>query len=83
MYFDDMSLFPYVDSIPNRNILARLLNNQGLECDKVEDGQQAVKLVAQDIDKYGLIFMDRVMPNMVSFSTELNNDFISYLLLLV
>ena len=38
----------------------------GLECDLVEDGAQAVAQAKEDIRRYGVIFMDRMMPNMVS-----------------
>lgn len=51
----------------NRKMLEMILKRKGLVCDKVEHGQQAVdKVRERGVDHYHLIFMDSVMPVMVS-----------------
>jgi CheY-like chemotaxis protein len=49
-------------------MLAMLLKKSGVASDAVENGQLALDMVAAsaDLDKYAVIFMDNMMPVMVS-----------------
>ena len=56
------------DAPSNRKMLAMLLKKSGVASDAVENGQLALDKVAAlaDLDKYAVIFMDNMMPVMVS-----------------
>jgi len=47
-------------------MLAILLNKSGVVSDMAEDGQEAVDMIRKDLDYYRMIFMDNMMPHMVS-----------------
>ena len=44
-----------------------ILNKRGLHCDMAEDGCQASDMIRDNTHKYHLIFMDNMLPRMVSF----------------
>ena len=48
----------------NREILLALLEDTGLSIDCAENGEEALKMVEADPDKYDLVFMDVQMPFM-------------------
>ena len=43
-----------------------ILNKRGLQCDMAEDGYEASKMIRENIRKYHIIFMDNMMPRIVS-----------------
>jgi DNA-binding response OmpR family regulator len=50
-------------------MLHLILKKKGFDCDQSVDGDDAVKVVAmKGLKYYDIIFMDSVMPNMVSTS---------------
>ncbi|MCL2184181.1 MAG: ATP-binding protein [Chitinispirillia bacterium] len=48
----------------NREILIATMDGTGVEFDCAENGAQALRLLGENPDKYGLIFMDVQMPEM-------------------
>ena len=60
-----------LDVLSNRKLLAMLLSKRGLECDVAIDGVNALKVVEENPNKYDIIFMDNIMPNMVRLSNRL------------
>ena len=44
-----------------------ILNKRGLHCDMAEDGYQAIEMVTEQLSRYHLIFMDNMMPRVVSY----------------
>ena len=59
-----MFLLPDVPS--NRKMLKMLLTKIDADADMAENGQIAVNMATQSIDFYKVIFMDNLMPIMVS-----------------
>jgi CheY-like chemotaxis protein len=56
----------FLDSIPNKRLLQRLLSLKGISSDGIEDGTQVVDLVSKDLYRYDVILMDRMMSGVVS-----------------
>lgn len=52
------------DSAPNRKILQMLLRRKGIKTSEAVDGEAAVKLVSQDLDRFKLILIDNLMPSL-------------------
>ena len=52
------------DAASNCKILGMLLKRRGIKSDMAENGKIAVDMVAADKEKYHLIFMDNLMPQM-------------------
>ena len=50
----------------NRKMLSLLLAHHGVSCDMTENGEKAVELIKQNPSTYDLVFMDYMMPVMVS-----------------
>ena len=63
MYFS--VLYDFLDSQINRKMLQRILFNKNIQSDTSENGLEAVNLYLQNPDKYSVIFMDNMMPEMV------------------
>lgn len=62
-----MSFLNILDSPVNLQLLSRLFEKRGFECDKAADGLEALAAVRKDVNHpYDIIFMDANMPNMVS-----------------
>lgn len=63
--FEGIRILLAEDNALNREILVELLSETGIELDVAEDGQEAVKKIADlPADTYQMIFMDIQMPNM-------------------
>lgn len=55
------------DVLSNRKMLDMILRKKGFVCDQCADGAEAVSMVGQKgVDFYDMVFMDSVMPIMVS-----------------
>lgn len=54
-----------IDSQINRKMLQRILFNKNIQSDTSENGQDAVHMYAKNPNKYSVIFMDNMMPEMV------------------
>jgi len=57
----------FADVLSNRKMLSKLLSRRGVDSDMVVNGREAVeKVLAMTTDHYDLIFMDNIMPVLVS-----------------
>jgi len=68
------------DMKSNRQLLAKLVSNRGVEVDVAEDGQIAVDYIMDHGHTIDIIFMDNVMPNKtgVESTDECRNEIIGY-----
>ena len=55
-----------VDSDSNRKMLRMLLKKLSVEADTAEDGREGVDKIMSNADHYQLVFMDNLMPIMVT-----------------
>jgi len=62
--FSDKRLLVAEDVEINREILVALLEDSGLIIDCAENGKEALDMVAADLEKYDIVFMDLQMPQM-------------------
>ena len=51
----------------NRKMMKMLLMKAGVNVEMAEDGSEAVKYVFADLNRFNIVFMDNLMPTMVSF----------------
>jgi CheY-like chemotaxis protein len=56
----------YVDAHSNRKMLMLLLGRNRVNTESAENGQQAIDKISGDTSKFQLVFMDNIMPIMVS-----------------
>ncbi|RYY72954.1 response regulator [archaeon] len=60
-------VFASADVLSNRKMLEMILRKKGYVCDQCSDGNEAVNLVkVKGPDHFDVIFMDSVMPVLVS-----------------
>ena len=52
------------DADSNRKILIMLLTRKGIKCVGAEDGKIALDIVTADLERFKLVLMDNLMPNM-------------------
>ena len=52
------------DADSNRKILIMLLTRKGIKCVGAEDGRIALDMVTADLERFKLVLMDNLMPNM-------------------
>ena len=64
-YFIYIYIYIIIDVESNRKILNLLLKKKGLQTEMADNGQKAVDIILQDMDKFQLILMDNIMPIMV------------------
>ena len=62
-----------LDSLSNQKLLRRVLINRGIKCDSNNDGQEVLHNIKYNPNKYNIIFMDNLMPNMVRHFLKLIN----------
>lgn len=55
------------DIFINREILKDILQSAGYECEEAADGEEALEKLRSNIDAYGLVLLDIVMPNVDGF----------------
>lgn len=60
----DMEVLVVDDNESNAKILSMLLKKNALKVMTVSDGQQAVDIIAQDANRFKLVFMDNLMPKL-------------------
>jgi len=63
-----VSVYLVSDVQSNRKMLSLLLAQHGISSDMTENGEKAVELLKLKPGTYDLIFMDNMMPVMVSFT---------------
>lgn len=70
-WYDDKSLPSYncnvlivEDFEPNRDVAQAILEKLGCSVSIVDDGQEAIKVLQKNSEKYDLVFIDCQMPNM-------------------
>ena len=71
------------DVASNCKILGMLLKRRGIKSDSAENGKVAVDMVTADLEKYHLIFMDNLMPQMngLEASAELRKSKFPFLII--
>jgi CheY-like chemotaxis protein len=55
-----------IDATSNCKIMSMILKKKNIDSDTAENGFVAVRMVRENYDKYSVIFMDNMMPIMVS-----------------